>query len=351
MRIRHIALAAIGLACSVRALAADYSNSTVVLPATKQPQLSLALESVADRVAYSPNLAGGGYASAKHKYRYVMQALAIDWPISTKHTIQTQFSSHRIHSLRDSINVNQIGFGVRRNIRVGDLNGNTELGVHAKYSFTDVFNKNSYTHIDQGIITSANIYEPNDFSVAADFRYSKALSTTTTVTTQSILGYQQTKFKTIAGTGSTNNGCKLEFNVAQSGGSISQTDVCGQVQSYQQLFPEIQYQAFFFEQRASVSKAVGSKNTLHGAYGIRVHSRTDIDDTSSGYQHSPVNTSQTFTIGLMHQMTHSISLQASAFYRVAPFLDKIPFLYTRYTAHRYQKSTPSYSVSAHYAFR
>jgi len=329
------------------------------------PSVALELEGVGEQVPYSPNLPEGGYASPQNRQRYLKKSVSINWPTNAGPMLRARIAEHSFNSLRDTIKANQFSIGISQQWYAQKLAQPITLDFSLQHSFTDQFDKNSYTHTSKGLIKSASIHRPKDIDAALALRYQFFSDKSISLFTSTTIGFSKTQFKSIIGDGVSTEGCALDFELLSNGGSITQSNVCGQVQSYQQSFPddeslqarlgvrprsEMQYQAWYLQQNLSANKTINRKTQVNVGYSARFYTRGKIDDTNFGYQHKPVTTSQTFTLGAHYQLRKRLILQFIASYRIAPFLDAVPFLYTRYTAHRYTGATPSFAIGARYHF-
>jgi len=326
--------------------------------------IEVKIESVLDRVEYSPNLASGGYADAQRRQRYSMQSINVDRSFDGHRAVQVGVSKHSINSLRDSIDVNQVSLAYRRSLEKNK--GRTwDLSIGANHSFAATFDKNSYTSTENGILTRATIKNPRDLDLFISATYKQPLTSAWRYAGTLLLGFQKTQFSNITGTGISSDGCKFNYSVGQSGGVIHQTEPCGVVQAFQQTYPndhtlqdrlgvspatDIQYQGWYLGQESTLTKSLDVNTTLSGGYSARYFMRQGVDDVNQGNTHSPVSMSHRFKVDLQRRLSKNLALTIEGNYRLAPFIETTPFLYTRFTAHRFNRSSPSFALSLHYSW-
>jgi len=332
--------------------------------ASAEIRLTLEQVSVLNSVNYTPNLPEGGFADPQKKQRYSQQKITLSNKFDNDYSLIAWFSSYQLVSLRDLASVNQIEFGIRKEFE-RKHGGGYYFSTGIKHSYASRFEKNSFTTTDEGIVTTANIHDPADITLSLAAGFNQRLFSNTAFYSDFTVGYQQTKFTQLEGRGVSNSGCKFQFLSQNNGGQITQTEPCGLVNTYKQTFPnddllndrlgvspsaDIQYSGWYLGNDFRLSQSINPRILVSASYGFRFFSRNDIDEDSDNAFHVPVNFSHNILVEIQGKITPNLSLAVQGNYQIAPFLESVPFLYTRYTSNRYDRSAPSFSLSASYRF-
>ena len=343
--------------------ATAHSDSKEAVQSGKNSFVKVSLESVAGTVSYSPNLPSGGYAPSNQRLRYANTAISLVRSIGMNNQAFLNYSNHQLTTRRDLVDVHMFSADFKRKLNIRATYGVATIGAGLTYGFSNQIVKNSYTHLDKGIITSATIDRPESIDFRLVFGFSRFLTPAIWMTNSFNFGWQKTHFQSITGVGKTNPGCAVKFALQQSGGVLEQREPCGQVQAFKQVFPdnnalldsigfipskEIQFESVYLRHHFALSASLNEKSTLSTSYSFALTARDDIDDNSFGYEHTPINHSHTLGLDINYRATQKLNAHMGIAYRVAPLLTEVPILYTRYTAHRFQDQSVSFSVSVQY---
>ena len=329
--------------------------------------LEFSVESVPDTVDYSPNLPGGGHASPQSRSRFLSKNLSSSW---TKNNLDYSSSlalsvfDLELASLRNKSNIHQLGIDytyTRHFPRHGySMGGNFSI----KHSFANRLEKNSFTRIATGTLTNVRIHQPKDIELSIGLNYRKPLPFSLVLQGYTNVGYQKTSFSSISGSARSSQGCLFDFQTQGNGGLISQTQPCGPVQSYTQSYPDnstlseqlgvnpiesLRYSSHFLKQGIAISKRINQQTTSMLSLDFGLFRRGQIDDISSVDEHKPVASMRSLKFSVDYQITKRFGFEFDTSYRVAAFLETIPFLYTRYTSDNFKTNSLSFSLTLKYA--
>ena len=312
--------------------------------------IALTHETVNDKVAYSPNLPGGGFANPTQRQRFQSQGFMLSYNTSGRTRYHFGLTQRQLNSLRDAFTINELSTGVKRRFQSSTRSRYTlDVGVDVSVNEASEIYKNSFTEVAGNLITEVRLKEPRDarLSVHADLKVGITDRMHANFSING--GLSQTSQQEVVGVVRLDNGCQYAFDASMQGGSVSQLGSCGRLVSYEQHYPnsqslkdnigfsvadDLSYRDYFIGPQASLRWTKGSWSFGSG-YEFRQYFRPTIDRRIREAGNTPVTRSHTAFANASVNVFKDWQVDFLVKYQKAAFLDDIPFLYSAFTHQRF----------------
>lgn len=254
--------------------------------------------------------------------RFTENAVRFQWQKDDRLTITAGFSARKFTTLRDHFSFLQTTLTAQ--ITPQHLpTKQTSLWLTISSNRADELNKNSYTTIDNLVLTSAKVQKPEDLKVEFGLNRGIQLSPSTRVLGSFSAGATDSRHSGIAGNIS-RGACDYQFKFHENGGVVNQVNQCGNITTLNRIYPNDES----VEADFGVSPVKDFRNkSIYGKVGIGFrkdynkwsftsryyYQRYFRDASGSGdttLSGNSYNYNQVFSVETSHRLTNNITVAA-----------------------------------------
>jgi len=224
--------------------------------------------------------------------------------------------------------------------------------------------KNSFTRLGDNLIRQVSVKSPSDLLWRASLSQNQKLTTRTRYTIFSGVGQTVSRHSGIEGVGVDSSGCIYDFNFLSEGGSVSQRDSCGAIQSMQRIYPDelsierdlavapqkdLQNNGWYYRIGGDLTTNFGPWQTRLAFYHQR-YVRDQLDQRIRNVGGQVFDSNNAVTLQATRHYSNKFSYTAALEYNQHQFLDELPVLYTRLTSDRFAGDVIHLTLRVNYLF-
>ena len=349
------------------AIAAAWLAAALLAPVQAAPfdiEFGVRHDSLLDDVEHAPNAAGGGFRDARTRQRFSATSVSVSLSGFDRASLGLSFGSYELVTLRDELQMFGVraGAGWRLNAPRAPWRLHALLDVSMNRS--DAFDKNSWTAVDGATLTRTRIDEPRDLQASVGLDARRSGPAGTLIGGFARLGATRVRHDRVTGTGRDDDGCRYEVAASRSGASIALAEPCDRLLAYSETYPgeqglddrygiapsrDLDWQAVWLEAGAGAAWS-GERLSLALDWRYRHYRRDGIDERIEAAGGIARRASHVLSVQAGWAFTRRWSASAGVDWRIAPWLDDLPLMYNRYTAHRQNTRLPSFQVGLSRAF-
>ncbi len=215
----------------------------------------------------------------------------------------------------------------------------------------DVFEKNSYTRLNDFKFTSITVREPSDTETQLNLVGTLRVKRRLRASGFAGLGTSEVSFSRLDGR-FTRNDCAYSFAVSHFAGKLDQQGVCGNRVSLTVNMPnatslennigfipgdDLAYRSIYWQAGLGLEYRTGRWSHRLGYY-LQHFERADIDKRARSFGRHPQATNHSLALLTEFALTRNLSATFSAEYVTNRLLNRIPFMYNSYTAGSFDRS-------------
>lgn|GEM_PF-1661241 len=360
---RGVGIGAIG--CLVAALlapvqAASFGDSPGGLPGSS-PGIALGVryDSLLDEVGYAPNADGGGFLDARTRQRFTGAAVSLSRADIGRASLGLTLGSYRLVTLRDELQIDGVRAHAGWRLSAADAPLRMRVLFDVSMNRSDAFDKNSWTELDGATLTRTRIAEPRDLQASIGLGAHRDGPLGAMLGGFARLGATRVSHDEVTGTGRDDDGCRYDVAASRQRASITLAEPCGRVLDYSEVYPDerglndrygiapsrdLDWQALWIEVGAGTLWS-GERLSVALDWRYRHYRRDGIDERIEASGGTARRAAHVLSFKTGWAFTQRLSIGAGVDWRVAPWLDELPLMYNRYTAHRQDTRLPSFRLS------
>ncbi len=334
------------------------------VPVSSTLKLGLGFGTVGDRVDYTPNLPEGGFRAPVNKPRYQSYSLSAQWQGDSRLSAGGQIAKRNFTSLRDDFKFTS--YRMDASVRLPAIAADTITSLDFSIGSNNArrLNKNSFTQIGDNLIKQVTVSTPRDLQWRASLSQNQKLTDHTYYTFFGGVGQTLSRHSGISGTGTDSSGCSYDFQFLSDGGTIDQRDVCGAVQTMNRVYPnelsierdlgvapqqDMQNNAWFYRVGGDLTADYGRWKTRLAFYHQR-YVRDTLDNRIRSFGGEVYDVNNVVSLQATRSVSRKLSYSATLEYNQHQFLEELPVLYTRLTAHRFAGDVVHMTMRINYVF-